>query len=648
MHLTKSSYRKGRQTAQRRMERQRDSSLVVEKSLVVKTPSIRSPAENKTENESTTPEEKQNLARVEFEGTEEKRDRQNDQRQEAINLPSPGAFAMLGINDDSHTPHDTPNDEISGRRIVSATEGSPTSIPVEATLVPPLVSAVATADNRPPGEIDKMIRTVVEEERNRTQSKLRKIACFLVIFMILAAGVVVGVVLRLQGGDDESNSAALASTPVARCRNETVVFSLNSTCVLSRLSPERLDNGSSGSNIRLGVDPPGPYAVGSHTVNLEVSNDQGRRDFCDAKITVIDNITKWVYLRNHAYRVRGCKKDWSEAVSAIGSLCGTRGHLATITSVAERDFVRNLVRSLSLGNSVFWLGGFQPPFPQDVRSNWTWVNGEGLIYNGFVDWHPGEPSSKSENCLVMTGSNKAFEWEDKSCTFKNQYVEEYELDGTIHVDGCDSGVPDTLSDAVSCTYTFTPAITKACGDRKTPGFGACLNSFLSALVRRGNLLPLEKEKILYCGSNNTSPVALCQDVAVEVAPGPSSAEPVVVEPYNFDDGSFDPDGDLIQLRVEPEGPYEVGVTNVTLSVFDGRGGYDCCQSILNVTDGNKPPVARCKQLVGFSTSSGCNGKVQIDASDLDDGSFDPEGSCLQDVTVWSFVSWSSQCNNDSF
>ena len=82
--------------------------------------------------------------------------------------------------------------------------------------------------------------------------------------------------------------------------------------------------------------------------------------------------------------------NWDEARRAVESLTynGYPGHLATITSAAENDFIVQNV----LINSL-WLGGYQergaPDF-QEPAGGWRWVTGEPWSY---TNWLPGQPAN---------------------------------------------------------------------------------------------------------------------------------------------------------------------------------------------------------------------------------------------------------------
>lgn len=81
---------------------------------------------------------------------------------------------------------------------------------------------------------------------------------------------------------------------------------------------------------------------------------------------------------------------------------------------------------------------------------------------------------------------------------------------------------------------------------------------------------------------NIPPVAVCQDVTV-------SAGADCTADASVDDGSYDPDGDLITLTQDPPGPYPLGNTTVTLIVSDGEL-LDYCQATITVTDDTPPEI----------------------------------------------------------
>lgn len=82
---------------------------------------------------------------------------------------------------------------------------------------------------------------------------------------------------------------------------------------------------------------------------------------------------------------------------------------------------------------------------------------------------------------------------------------------------------------------------------------------------------------------NTPPVALCANITVPTDPGVCTANASV------DAGSYDPDGEPWVIEELPEGPFELGPTEVLLTITDPFGEVDTCSATVTVED-NTPPI----------------------------------------------------------
>lgn len=115
---------------------------------------------------------------------------------------------------------------------------------------------------------------------------------------------------------------------------------------------------------------------------------------------------------------------WDEAKSQAESLSylGVQGHLATITSQAENDFIYNLIHpDLSGVYRRYWLGGFQPDGSPEPAGNWQWVTGETWSYTNWRDWEPnnayggewgGTPGDTTEEALHFHPWVATGQWND--------------------------------------------------------------------------------------------------------------------------------------------------------------------------------------------------------------------------------------------
>lgn len=109
----------------------------------------------------------------------------------------------------------------------------------------------------------------------------------------------------------------------------------------------------------------------------------------------------------HVYEAVPVTVDWYAAETAAeGRLRnGVRGHLATITSAAENDFIRTALPQTVAGR--YWLGGFRAT---RSGSDWRWITGEPF---GFASWNRGEPNDYlGEDGLQFVPSASGGAWND--------------------------------------------------------------------------------------------------------------------------------------------------------------------------------------------------------------------------------------------
>ena len=111
-----------------------------------------------------------------------------------------------------------------------------------------------------------------------------------------------------------------------------------------------------------------------------------------------------VFFNGHYYRVYSGQSSWENATEFCRSV---DGHMATITSEEENDFLYNYLISLGLSSAYF---GFS-----DVESEgeWVWCTGEEVV---FLDWASGEPNNegKKEHYCLFDLANTNGQWNDGS------------------------------------------------------------------------------------------------------------------------------------------------------------------------------------------------------------------------------------------
>jgi hypothetical protein len=139
----------------------------------------------------------------------------------------------------------------------------------------------------------------------------------------------------------------------------------------------------------------------------------------------------------HYYEVVIEQINWDDAKMAAENRAfnGLQGHLATITSQDENDFIAGFLPS----GAGYWIGGFQPPGSLEPDGNWQWITGESFDYTNWGAEEPNETGYKDENedRLEFDG-----EWNDlRGSHISPGYIVEYEPqtipshDWTIVYDG---------------------------------------------------------------------------------------------------------------------------------------------------------------------------------------------------------------------
>jgi tetratricopeptide (TPR) repeat protein len=117
---------------------------------------------------------------------------------------------------------------------------------------------------------------------------------------------------------------------------------------------------------------------------------------------------------------------WEAAKTAAESLSfkGFSGHLATVTSQEENDFIVNNLGGSEVVRS-HWLGGFQPPGSQESDGGWQWITGESFV---FTNWASAEPSNSggNEDAIGFHGLPLSGQWNDGSKDIEDLgYIVEY-------------------------------------------------------------------------------------------------------------------------------------------------------------------------------------------------------------------------------
>jgi hypothetical protein len=158
-------------------------------------------------------------------------------------------------------------------------------------------------------------------------------------------------------------------------------------------------------------DPCGVYSI-------SVAVRDGRRGEATAavEVVVVDAAIPVQWSANgHWYQPIDTVMSWSEAQADAESRSwmGLAGHLITITSQEEQDFLVSSFGPEQLGH--IWLGGYQhPPSTSDPEANWCWVTGEPWDYTHWMDGEPNDAWRGGE-CYLETRTTPTLLWNDAPC-----------------------------------------------------------------------------------------------------------------------------------------------------------------------------------------------------------------------------------------
>lgn len=107
---------------------------------------------------------------------------------------------------------------------------------------------------------------------------------------------------------------------------------------------------------------------------------------------------------------------WEEAKLACEQL---GGHLVTITSSEEQDFIESLDSTTCIGEWSVWIGLSKP----EGTGPWTWITDEPYEYTHWADTEP----SGDGSCVAMRTKNYGYGWNDADANTPFAYVCEWDV-----------------------------------------------------------------------------------------------------------------------------------------------------------------------------------------------------------------------------
>jgi len=100
----------------------------------------------------------------------------------------------------------------------------------------------------------------------------------------------------------------------------------------------------------------------------------------------------------HRYQFVPGSVSWTDAKAKAEAM---GGHLATITSKAEHDWIVATFGDRLVGNEVLWLGGVR----DSAAGAWRWITGEPFEY---TNWQPTQPNSINFPAFIVQYLHRAF------------------------------------------------------------------------------------------------------------------------------------------------------------------------------------------------------------------------------------------------
>ncbi|KAM4571724.1 ladderlectin-like [Fundulus diaphanus] len=118
----------------------------------------------------------------------------------------------------------------------------------------------------------------------------------------------------------------------------------------------------------------------------------------------------FTWYNGRCYRFVKQEKDWYEAEKACN---GLGGHLASIRTLDEYDFISGLILEKTGSYRSTWVGGHKGLV-------WTWSDGSPFT---FSSWSPGEPNNAggNENCMEINLRGREYV-NDANCDIKLPFV----------------------------------------------------------------------------------------------------------------------------------------------------------------------------------------------------------------------------------
>ena len=157
----------------------------------------------------------------------------------------------------------------------------------------------------------------------------------------------------------------------------------------------------------------GDYGICVTSVNQNGRSNVATMDFTIPNYSISPTAT--ATFNGHTYEYYNQQMNWNQAYK----FCEKKGgHLVTVTSQEENDFIVNLAGD----SSYLWIGG-----RTGDKNTWYWITGESFEYKNWSEGEPNDTDGKEdalEIYLPKTGHNG--EWNDTDNSHCSAFICEYE------------------------------------------------------------------------------------------------------------------------------------------------------------------------------------------------------------------------------
>ena len=355
--------------------------------------------------------------------------------------------------------------------------------------------------------------------------------------------------------------------PVAVCQDLTVQLDVNGT---ASITAGDVDNGSSDACgiASLSIDN-GTFTcleVGSNTVTLTVTDNNGNATTCSSTLTVKDNLAPTGPLPAPISGIDDCKPTQLAAEAAFDEAYA----VSTYNDNCSMILSAVLTNTEVLGNHCDW----------QVNYTYTVMDGNG---NGLP----------SQVYSVEGGDNS-----DPILTPPSEPV-------TLNVGAgvnCQTIIPDLsgnilVDECSSVTFTQTPAI-----GTQVFGIGSPITVDITVEDECGNS---SMTSFTLNFVDETAPTALCQDVTVNL----DAAGNATIAPATVDNGSNDHCSPVtLSIDVDQFDCGNIGANTVILTATDGSGNASTCSSSVTIQD-LIAPVVNCPGDITVNRGVNCSANM---------------------------------------